>query len=263
MSRLLDIADETKHDEDSILGDEEQGQIRLTLSTIGGPITSHDFRAPMGTDAAQSAEPLSRPLSSRLVFSTNPHYPCAHSVEWPIFSSHDFQVGSDAASLPNAEYALMAHRFNLYDLVNCVLIAYSATTSLFEDSKGRERRELVGAVASVFCDNINLSIMQVFPSLRRWYGGKIIWSVDDGLIREPSVDEAIMILSNFSRELDNPYCLALYHRQHRVVTLNDIRENLTQPCRDALWAWVMKELEDIEGPHPAQSHTSHKDSEPN
>ena len=74
----------------------------------------------------------------------------------------------------------------------------------------------------------------------------MMWSVDDGFICVPSIDEVVMMMRNFVPELRNPYCLVLYHRQYKIITLNDIRESLSLQGRDSLWDWITIELEDIQ-----------------
>ncbi len=183
---------------------------------------------------------------TREIYSFNPHYPCAHSPDHPVFSVSDFPVIVDK-TLPLSQYNLIRHKFKTSDLVECIITAYTATTCLFLDSVDKcSKHEFINTAIEVFSDCSELSIQRIFPSLKRWYGGLLIWSVSEGLICQPTIDEILLLVQNFRSELRNPYCLTLYHRDYKVVTMNDIRESLSPPNKAKLWEWVTDQIESLE-----------------
>ncbi len=231
------------------------GEIQLNIKTEGECFnytsslpTPEDDTTPTAAPRTAS-HPLPHPITPdlrpylmnrRQVFPHNPHIPCAHSNNWPVFSINDFPSLTDK-KLPPVEYSLSVYKFNTNDLVECIVNAYSATANRINENT-RNKREFIRAVIDVFNDNCHLSIQRIFPSLKRWRGGILIWSIENGILTNPSIDEILLITQNFPDLLKNPYCLALYHRNHKVVTVNDIRERLTAFGIGTLRTWVAEQI---------------------
>ena len=147
-----------------------KGVIEFRISSSVGP----NFHSENAVDIEYSKDggwdtPSSPPATRRRhIFNFNPHYPCAHETRWPIFSVGDFPARNpDDGTLPPDNYSIVPHKFNINDLVKCIITAYTATTSLILEGDSRSRRELVHAVLEVFSDKGDISIQRIFPSMKR------------------------------------------------------------------------------------------------